>query len=672
MSEKKTTYNIGITSIGSGVGQSAVNSCRFSDLPFRLIGMGANPMAFGAFDCDLSLQLPGIYHSEYIDRLLELCKLHQVQMLIPGLDDELLMIAAAKHRFDAIGCQTLVASAEILEYCRNKEKMSLELNAVADVFVKSYEKQTLLDAFAKGSVEFPLIAKPRSGFASRGIFILHSEKDFDKLSDDLVIQEIATPHPDDPNHDAYLNGLKDGKIVQVSEISIQYVVGKNGKLLGKCATYNKLNNGVPIEMIPYNDPLMWQQLDPLIDFFIANGLVGPINIQGRKTKRGYRYFEMNARFTGITGLRALMGFNEVEALIKDFLDIAPPTRLQLNEKRFGIRQVVDRMVQAGRYPQLDEHAHRHGYPNSFQARRNILFTGISGFLGNCIAKELSNNKMYNLFALTRENAPLHRDLIEAFPEITFCKRSDFEQGVIGFGQMDALIHCAFGRTKDGEKAIADGMELTAWLFSKAVKHQIPAIINMSTQAVYGLKQTPLWTEQHPAAPETPYAASKYASELLLHQLASQSKQTRFTSLRLSALIGPGYAMKTQEITGVFLQKALTGQSIRITGGGQKFDLLDVRDAAKAVIMLLEHPSSYKPYYNVGSGKQTNIVELAQEAFVATGIQQSNIELTENAELKMEFGMDISLISQDIGWKPQISLSQSLADMAQQISANVLK
>ena len=45
-------YKIAISSIGSGIGQSIINAIRLSNLPFRTIGFGNNPFAFGSYDCD--------------------------------------------------------------------------------------------------------------------------------------------------------------------------------------------------------------------------------------------------------------------------------------------------------------------------------------------------------------------------------------------------------------------------------------------------------------------------------------------------------------------------------------------------------------------------------------------------------------------------------------------
>src|SRR5690606_20978222 len=52
---------IGITSIGSGVGQSVISSCRLARRPIHTIGLGTNPLAFGAYDCDEHHALPSLY-----------------------------------------------------------------------------------------------------------------------------------------------------------------------------------------------------------------------------------------------------------------------------------------------------------------------------------------------------------------------------------------------------------------------------------------------------------------------------------------------------------------------------------------------------------------------------------------------------------------------------------
>ena len=53
---------IGIGCIGSGVGQSVINSCRLTRLRLHTIGLGTNPLAFGLYACDDYAYIPRIYH----------------------------------------------------------------------------------------------------------------------------------------------------------------------------------------------------------------------------------------------------------------------------------------------------------------------------------------------------------------------------------------------------------------------------------------------------------------------------------------------------------------------------------------------------------------------------------------------------------------------------------
>ena len=113
------------------------------------------------------------------------------------------------------------------------------------------------------------------------------------------------------------------------------------------ASYNKLSSGVPIEILPVDDPLFWDVIDQLMPHINALGFRGPLNIQGRITEDGFKIFEMNARFTGITGLRAIMGFNEVEECIKSWLGL-PTNGLEINKRKFGIRKALDKTVEITR------------------------------------------------------------------------------------------------------------------------------------------------------------------------------------------------------------------------------------------------------------------------------------------------------------------------------------
>lgn len=662
----KEIIRVGITSIGSGVGQSIINSCRLSEMPLYTVGFGSNPMAFGAYDCDAIDFLPTIYAPEYIDELLKLCEKYKIDVLIPGLDDELYNISLNLERFRNIGVVPIVASPEMIELCRDKVKMSNVLREISSYFVNSYNKQSLLEQYKSNAVTFPLIAKPRSGMASRGVFFINSAEEFDLISDDHVVQEIAMPHAGDVNYKSYMDNLKKGIITQVSEVSVQFVIGKNKNIIGKCATFNKLVNGVPIEVIPFDDEEMWKSLESVMPYFLSIGLQGPINIQGRMTDNGPKFFEMNVRFTGITGLRAIMGFNEVEALIKNFLELELPTQgVELNSKRLGIRQVSDRAIVFGRSAELDKMAIKTGYYPGSRIGISVMVSGATGFLGKSIVEKLVEREDVSYVICLVRDKEKAEDLFKTNSKIKYVTTTEIENGLFNLGNVEVLINAAFATIEYGVPKIVESLDFVNRLLINAGKHHVPAIINISSQAVYGTNYPPLWKEELSPEPLIPYACAKLTSEILTANISSQYKQTCSTSIRLARIIGPG--AKRDQLFSIFMSAAWEAGEIKIKGGSQMLDLLDVRDAAEGIVGLLNiSATEWKPVYNMGSGFGLNIVKIAEEANAAAKLRgRKGAEIfVEPQDIIMNYGMSIEKIAQDTGWSPKISLRQSFIDSAE--------
>ena len=479
-------YCIGIMSVGSGVGQSVITSCNLSRLPLKTIGLGMNPMAFGAYECDEMDDVPIIYSDHYLTEVISQCLKHGIDLIIPGSDDEAMILANSLSRLEESGIKVLASDKKLISLIRDKAKMCEQLSKVADLFVKSYDSKEIRVFLERGEVHFPLIAKPRDGFASKGIEILLDANDLNRLTDRQIVQELAIPHSNDPFRESYLNQISNRINPQVSEISIQVVANKHGEIIGRMASYNKLNNGVPIEIIPYENASIWSEIDHLIPHLKNLGLKGPLNIQGRLTDNGFKIFEMNARFTGMTGLRAIMGFNEVEACIMDWLDLpAENSPLQLNYDRFGIRQTTDKAVS------FDRNIHVKYFSSLIQNKaiktyKTVLVTGASGYLGQMLIDRLSLHD-YEIWALGRTKTTL-QNLYAPNKNVKCHDFHNIQTGNLSLGLVDIIIHCGFARPHKGNEAIADSLKFTNELFMLAAQYQVPIVVNISSQSVYGTKQ----------------------------------------------------------------------------------------------------------------------------------------------------------------------------------------
>jgi carbamoyl-phosphate synthase large subunit len=125
---------------------------------------------------------------DFVEHLLEICLLKNIDVLVPTVDCELLPVAEAGERFAEIGVKILSESAETLEICLDKNKL---MERCADaVFVP---RSAILDAkFDDSDWQYPLFAKPRSGSGSRGIVKIEHEHELEKLphNSSLLVQEF--------------------------------------------------------------------------------------------------------------------------------------------------------------------------------------------------------------------------------------------------------------------------------------------------------------------------------------------------------------------------------------------------------------------------------------------------------------------------------------------------
>ena len=660
---KNNKYCIAVMSVGSGVGQSIITACNLSKLPITTVGLGMNPFAFGAYDCDTMDYVPLIYATDYIPVLLAKCKEHGVDLIIPGSDDESLILSEQKELFEQIGVKVLVSDPPLIRLIRNKAKMCDDLTSVADIFVKSYTNKDIKTLLAQGFVSFPLIAKPLAGFASKGVEILLDESDLLKITENHIIQELAIPKKDDPFREKYLSEIAKKINSQISEISIQIVTDKKGNLIGKMASYNKLNNGVPIELLPYDDPFIWQEIEKLLPALRKLGHRGPLNIQGRWTDSGLKLFEMNARFTGITGWRALMGFNEVETCIKEWLNIESEINpLELNYAKFGIRQTTDKALDLSYNKNVFELSQIIN-KKILKAKKSILITGAGGFLGSFLVKELAK-KGYKIGAFDLSKAMISENFKD-FDFVTCFNSEDLKSGRLRLGNYDILIHCAFARAHCNPKEIAESLRFTSELFGMAAMTQIAAVINISSQAIYGTKQLPLWDENTPPMPETIYAQGKYASELMLENIHCISRQTFVTSLRLASLAGGVKQNIPKDILSNLVEKALAGETIEILGGEQQIERINIKDAVSAIVALLETDCrKWERVYNLGIQQTFSINEIVSR-IKKIAKEKYNIDIAiqklENNH-QSRFGMNSNAFYSFAKWSPHYSLDDTIMEL----------
>lgn len=658
---KEKKFIVGISCIGSGVGQSVINSCRLSRYPIKTIGLGTNPMAYGLYECDEYAYTASYYDNDYIENMLQVCLDRKIDLLVPGHDDEAHTLSKHLSTFEEAGIKVIVSGSELLDLCREKEQMSRALNPIVNIFVRSFTKDEFLSEWQKQEVELPVIAKPRDGYASKGIQIVLCEDDFSKITDGHIIQELALPEDGDPNRDFCLRQISNGQNPQVAEVSIQYVLDRSGRVMGKMASYNKLNNGVPIEILPFENEKMWADVDELIPPLVDLGARGPLNLQGRITNQGLKLFEINARFTGITGLRALLGFNEVEACIRHWLIDDQAVTLKINQNRVGIRQTADKVVNLDRNPEVEKNV-RSLNRRVLKKEKTILVTGATGAIGRRLVGELSKDSTFEVLTLDRDKIKaiqmIKNDAVASY------NYSDLESGAFSLGNVDCLIHLASARPHSGELAIAQSMSDSFALLTRAASLGVSEIINISSQSVYGNVNPPPWSEDSQTAPLGSYACQKYAVEQHLNSLKQLYPLLFASSIRLATVAASDASSSEVEVVGRMVQLAMRGEALKVFGGAQLMDRIDVRDAVSGIVRILSVESQlWRAVYNLGAGRQYTILEIAEKIVSAAnaeaGNQEARVELIQSEKEYPSFGLNIAVFQRDFSWEPQFTLDDSI-------------
>lgn len=589
---------VGILSIGSGVGQSVIESLRLTNFNFYTIGLGNNPLAFGAYECDEMLLIPSFYNNDYIDALYNLCMDKKIQVLIPGTDDEDLILSKQIELFQSINVKIIVSEPSFMMLIRDKNNLS-KMFKNSSTFLLSYKLEEVKLLIKQGLINFPLISKPKNGNASNGINILLDEKDFVLVSDNDVIQECAIPNKNDPNYSQYMNQLSKHKNPQISEYSFQIVLNQYGDEIGRMVSFNSLRNGVPIEIIPYFDKDVWEEIDKIIPELKELGARGPINIQGRLTDNGLKCFEINARFTGMTGLRAELGFNEVEKLVLDYLNIENNCELVVNPHKVGIRQTTNKSVYKPKVPILPN------LNSSYHPVKTILITGANGYLGSHIIKNI-DQQLYKVIALVRDESS-KKDLQESFVGINTISISELKNGSFNFGKIDTIIHTLFARPHRLSYEINESLEFTQWLLVQVSKFQVPEFINISSFSVYGKH-----LHSYPNLNcDTLYSQAKYSSELMVSSTQALNPHLKCVNLRLTTLIGQNIKDKPIDLISKWVVKTIYHEPIQLIKN-HKVNRLDVNDAAIGIIKLMENiQRADRLTYDLASTNTNTLLEIIE-------------------------------------------------------------
>jgi len=300
----------------------------------------------------------------------------------------------------------------------------------------------------------------------------------------------------------------------------------------------------------------------------------------------------------------------------------------------------------------------------------ILITGGAGFIGSNFIRYFLRNypgsAVVNLDKLTYAGNLDNLSDLEAHPGYQFIRGDICDADVVGdlLGErLDAVVH--FAAESHVDRSIADAREFirtnvqgTCTLLEAARRAKLPRFLHVSTDEVYGtLSPGEYADERSPLQPNSPYAASKAASDLLVR---SFWQTYHFPALVTRSSNNYGPYQFPEKLIPLMITNALEGKPLPVYGDGlNERDWIFVEDHCRALDRALQ---SGRPgeIYNIGLGQPLANLNVVRGLLRILHKPEEQIKFVEDRPgHDRRYALDCRKTRRELGWEPRVTFEEGL-------------
>jgi dTDP-glucose 4,6-dehydratase len=230
--------------------------------------------------------------------------------------------------------------------------------------------------------------------------------------------------------------------------------------------------------------------------------------------------------------------------------------------------------------------------------------------------------------------------------------------------VDAVVN--FAAESHVDRSILDSSEFvrtnvqgTLNLLECSRRHRVSRFVQISTDEVYGsLGPAGSFSESSPLAPNSPYAASKAAADLLVRSYHRTYGLPAIVT-RCSNNYGP--FQFPEKLIPLFITNALADLSLPIYGDGLYVrDWIHVRDHCSAIDRVL-HDGRPGEIYNIGARHEMPNIEIARLILRTLGKGEGLMKHVEDRPgHDRRYAIDPSKLERELGWSPKVPFEDGLA------------
>ncbi len=219
--------------------------------------------------------------------------------------------------------------------------------------------------------------------------------------------------------------------------------------------------------------------------------------------------------------------------------------------------------------------------------------------------------------------------------------------------VDAILN--FAAESHVDRSIEDSSEFVRTnilgvqvLLEASLKAGIKRFLQVSTDEVYGTIDTGSWNEAEPLLPNSPYAASKAAADLLVRSYFRTHKLDVVIT-RCSNNYGP--RQYPEKLIPFFVSRLVKGEKVPIYGDGMNVrDWLHVEDHCRGIALVLSRGIAGE-IYNIGGGTELTNISLATKLVKLLGLKTGSIEyVADRKGHDLRYSVDWSKIA-SLGYSP---------------------
>ncbi len=347
--------NVLVTAIGgSGHGEQVLKALLLSkNEEYALFGADSNLNCPQKDLVSKFFVLPNAASPDYLECLFEILDKFKIDILIHGCEPELKLFSKHRKEISERGVLLLLNSEEVIALCMDKAMTNAFLKESGFNPPRYIEVQNTKDFF---SIDwFPVVVKPSvGGGGSSNVYIAQTYTELLNLAEYLHLSEednsfIIQEYVGSPSDEFTVGVLSSMNGELINSIAVRRLMSgqlnirskvKNRTSRSDLGNYLVVSSGVSQGEVG-KFPEVTEQCEAIARKLNSKG---PLNIQCRLVDGVVKVFEINPRFSGTTSLRAMVGFNEPDLLIRHHFFKEKIEKNFLFEERIILRTLKENLI----------------------------------------------------------------------------------------------------------------------------------------------------------------------------------------------------------------------------------------------------------------------------------------------------------------------------------------